>query len=95
MAAAGLPIAGDVEHGGAVCCQPFINRVALHARSLHFIHPQSGQPMCVSSPLPLDFNLALKALHHNYCNININTINNNNYNDINNYTKKKESKQEY
>lgn len=45
----GHPIAGDGKYGAHT--NPFC-RLALHARSLSFIHPESGKVMTFNSPLP-------------------------------------------
>ena len=39
-----------------------LQRQALHARVLEFEHPESGEPVRVTSPLPTDFRRALAAL---------------------------------
>lgn len=62
LATAGLPLAADVVHGGASCIQPFIQRTALHAASLSFMHPRSAETICVLAPLPYDFRHAIDAL---------------------------------
>lgn len=65
LAAAGMPVMGDVEHGGAGCCRPLISRVALHARSLTFVHPRRDEGMTVCAPLPEDMAHALTVLRRN------------------------------
>lgn len=62
LAGAGLPILGDVEHGGACCTSPLIDRVALHARSLSIVHPTTAEVLSLSAPLPADFHRALTTL---------------------------------
>ncbi|CCW64406.1 unnamed protein product [Phytomonas sp. EM1] len=62
LASAGMPIVGDLVHGGAACIRPFINRVALHARSISFVHPRTAEKVCVAAPLPDDFQRALQIL---------------------------------
>ncbi|KAG5467090.1 hypothetical protein LSCM1_01271 [Leishmania martiniquensis] len=62
LASSGLPILGDVEHGGAVCCQSMIPRVALHAHSVSFIHPITADPVIVAAPLPEDLGRCLALL---------------------------------
>ncbi len=47
MASLGHPIVGDVFYGAAP-----VDRVALHACELAFVHPESGQPMRLLSPAP-------------------------------------------
>ncbi|KPI83158.1 hypothetical protein ABL78_7813 [Leptomonas seymouri] len=62
LASKGLPILADVEHGGAACCQSIMDRVALHARSVSFIHPVTADPLAVVAPLPADFRRCLAQL---------------------------------
>ena len=47
LASIGHPIVGDVLYGAAPAA-----RVCLHARSLAFVHPRSGQAMVFESPVP-------------------------------------------
>lgn len=47
LASIGHPIVGDVLYGAAPA-----PRVCLHARSLAFMHPRSGQAMVFESPVP-------------------------------------------
>lgn len=42
--------------------RPLIARLALHAAGLTFEHPTTRQPITIQSPLPKDFQLALKRL---------------------------------
>ena len=42
--------------------RPLIGRVALHAESIAFTHPESGVRFTVHSPLPHDFTVAIKYL---------------------------------
>ena len=42
--------------------RPLLGRTALHAESLEFPHPVSGEMMTLRAPLPHDFELALKYL---------------------------------
>jgi RluA family pseudouridine synthase len=78
LQAAGHPIVGDRLYGdgrGILLSQikrsykkkateetPLIRRLALHAESVTFEHPQSGKPITVSAPLPDDFNVVIKYL---------------------------------
>jgi RluA family pseudouridine synthase len=41
---------------------PLIERLTLHAASLRFAHPATGEPTTVEAPLPKDFRLALRDL---------------------------------
>ena len=59
LAAAGLPIVGDPVYGRASSAkrrrgEPPIERPALHAASLGFEHPASGERMHFEAPLPAD-----------------------------------------
>ena len=78
LAAAGAPVLNDPLYGdpgsplllsglkrsykGRDEEKPLIARLALHAGSLGFTHPVSRGPMEVSSPLPEEFEIALKYL---------------------------------
>lgn len=78
LAAAGMPVVGDVFYGNGAGImlsdlkkgyrkkegpeKPLIGRLALHAGSLSFRHPTTGQPTTISAPLPDDFSLAIKYL---------------------------------
>lgn len=42
--------------------KPLLARPALHAASLAFIHPVTGQPVRIEAPLPKDMTVALKYL---------------------------------
>lgn len=42
--------------------RPLMGRLALHAHALVFRHPVSGEAVTVTSPLPRDFEVALKML---------------------------------
>ncbi len=50
LSSLGLPLLGDTLYGG----QPF-NRIMLHAQSLTFPHPVTGEIMTVTAPLPEGF----------------------------------------
>ncbi|CAM43722.1 conserved hypothetical protein [Leishmania braziliensis MHOM/BR/75/M2904] len=63
LASRGFPILADMDHGGAVCCQSIMSRTALHAHSLSFIHPITGDPIIATAPLPEDFRCCLELLH--------------------------------
>lgn len=63
LASMGMPIVGDVIHGGAACAQSsIISRVALHASSVSVLHPCSGENITFTAPLPTDFTSALYFL---------------------------------
>lgn len=61
------PIVGDVNHGSGETNRHYrarygLHRLALHARSIAFDHPTTGQRIAVSSPVPDDLARALEAL---------------------------------
>jgi 23S rRNA pseudouridine1911/1915/1917 synthase len=60
LAHLGHPIVGDHLYGQAA--PSLIERQALHASSLSFIHPVKEQPMEISAPLPEDMARLLKKL---------------------------------
>lgn len=73
-----LPVVGDRAYGGHPLLlsrlkpgyrlkpdateRPLLGRTALHAESLAFPHPTSGQPLTIVAPLPKDLTVALKYL---------------------------------
>ena len=57
MATAGHPLVGDVLYGGAMAAG--MQRQALHAFRLAFVHPVSGEAMEFLAPLPQDMRAAL------------------------------------
>jgi 23S rRNA pseudouridine1911/1915/1917 synthase len=69
LAAVGHPIVGDQVYGarGALLDRASFGwtfpRQALHAESLEFRHPQTGQTVRLSAPLPADLTELLAALH--------------------------------
>ncbi len=54
----GHPICGDLLYG---CASPFINRQALHANRLRFIHPRSRKEVILDVPLASDIQAAIKV----------------------------------
>ncbi|PWV13143.1 hypothetical protein C3747_45g182 [Trypanosoma cruzi] len=62
LAAAGLPILQDVEHGGAACTTPLIDRVALHAAALTLVHPRTAEVVTFVAPLVMDFAETIRQL---------------------------------
>ncbi|MFC7302338.1 23S rRNA pseudouridine(1911/1915/1917) synthase RluD [Cognatiluteimonas weifangensis] len=67
------PIVGDPLYGGPlklprgagdalVAALRGFRRQALHAESLEFVHPASGEPLRVDAPLPADLRALLQAL---------------------------------
>ena len=78
LAAVGAPVLNDALYGDPAAVlllsglkrgykgsggeRPLISRLALHAGSLGFTHPLSLEPVEVASPLPREFEIALKYL---------------------------------
>jgi 23S rRNA pseudouridine1911/1915/1917 synthase len=61
LAAVGNPIVGDGTYGGARDQLP-LDRPFLHADSLAFAHPYSGEPLQFEAPLPPDLTAMLARL---------------------------------
>jgi len=59
MAHLGHPVLGDILYGSA---SPLIRRHALHAKSLGFVHPRTGERVCCESKLPRDMESVLRHL---------------------------------
>jgi len=62
FAALGHPVIGDRKYSHDEATERRIARVALHAAHLHFIHPRSGETICVECDLPPDFRSLVQAL---------------------------------
>jgi 23S rRNA pseudouridine1911/1915/1917 synthase len=62
LAHAGLPVLGDSVYGSSAPSPVRAPRQMLHARTLGFAHPITGEPVRAESPLPEDFARALAAL---------------------------------
>ena len=62
LAAIGHPVIGDSKYNPSEKRERRITRVALHAARLQFIHPRSGESLCIDCEPPLDFQSLLKAL---------------------------------
>jgi len=60
LQAIGHPVCGDPEYGSAG--RYGLQRQFLHAARLAFVHPLTGAPVDVSSPLPRDLRTALEAV---------------------------------
>lgn len=71
----GLPVAGDTVYGGGrrralhnahspALVEAFakLNRQALHARTLGFNHPETGEKLTFSAPMPIDMQRVVDAL---------------------------------
>ncbi|MCM8821547.1 MAG: RluA family pseudouridine synthase [Candidatus Omnitrophica bacterium] len=59
LAFLGHPVLGDNKYGRQ---SPVIDRQALHAFSISFLHPETKKQMCFSARMPLDFLNLLKNL---------------------------------
>ncbi|MDD2498124.1 MAG: pseudouridine synthase, partial [Desulfitobacteriaceae bacterium] len=55
----GHPVCGDLLYGSQ---SSLINRQALHAERLSFVHPRSGKEVILEVPLPKDIQKALDRL---------------------------------
>lgn len=67
LASLGHPILGDPTYGGRKVCTldgMGIPRVMLHARTLGFHHPSSGEPQQYDRPSPPDMDLIMEELEH-------------------------------
>jgi 23S rRNA pseudouridine1911/1915/1917 synthase len=66
LSSIGLPLAGDRVYGRARAKSsgglPALERPALHAASLGFVHPASGERLHFESPLPADLEALLAVL---------------------------------
>jgi 23S rRNA pseudouridine1911/1915/1917 synthase len=62
FAALGHPVIGDRKYSHAEASERRIARVALHAASLQFIHPRSGETVSIECEFPPDFRSLLQAL---------------------------------
>jgi len=75
LAAIGIPIVGDALYGGPPALYPsdltpglprgdeeevLLDRPALHARSIGFLHPVNGEMLCIEAPYPADFDLTVQ-----------------------------------
>ncbi|MBI3476617.1 MAG: RluA family pseudouridine synthase [Acidobacteria bacterium] len=62
FAAFGHPVIGDRKYSPAEASERKIDRVALHAAHLDFVHPRSGTTISVDCELPSDFKALLQSL---------------------------------
>ena len=62
LAALGHPVIGDRKYSAKESSERRIARVALHAASLQFIHPRSGETIFLESEIPSDFRSLLQSL---------------------------------
>ena len=74
LAALGHPIVGDATYGGGAArlkgspflkgLRPLVTRQLLHARSLKFVHPRTGEPVVGEAPVPEDFQTVVHFLRN-------------------------------
>jgi 23S rRNA pseudouridine1911/1915/1917 synthase len=66
LMAIGHPMLGDTIYGGRIlqADQFRLERQALHAASISFIHPTTLEPMTIAAPLPPDFQTVLRVLRN-------------------------------
>lgn len=62
FAAIGHPVIGDRKYHRAESSEALIDRVALHAAYLRFIHPRSGENVAITCKLPADFQHLIQEL---------------------------------
>jgi 23S rRNA pseudouridine1911/1915/1917 synthase len=62
FAALGHPVIGDRKYNRAEASEQLIDRVALHAAHLKFVHPRSGKSISVECKLPPDFQHLIREL---------------------------------
>lgn len=64
LASVGHPVVGDRLYGAPRCVEglPVLDRHFLHAQRVGFLHPSSGEPLSIESPLPEELRAWLSAL---------------------------------
>jgi 23S rRNA pseudouridine1911/1915/1917 synthase len=62
FAAIGHPVIGDRKYHRQEASEPLIDRVALHAAYLQFVHPRSGESVSIPCKLPPDFQQLIQEL---------------------------------
>jgi 23S rRNA pseudouridine1911/1915/1917 synthase len=62
FSAIGHPVVGDRKYHRAEAAEELIDRVALHAAHLQFVHPRSGERVSIDSGPPADFRRLLQEL---------------------------------
>lgn len=64
FSAIGHPLIGDRKYHPKEAEEQLIDRVALHAAYLEFVHPRSGEKISIDCPPPHDFQNLLRELSH-------------------------------
>ncbi len=62
FSAMGHPVIGDRKYHPAEASEQLIARVALHAASLQFVHPRSGETISIDCEQPADFRHLIREL---------------------------------
>jgi 23S rRNA pseudouridine1911/1915/1917 synthase len=62
--AMGHPLIGDRKYHRKEADEQLIDRVALHASYLQFVHPRSGETITIECPPPKDFQHLVQQLSH-------------------------------
>jgi 23S rRNA pseudouridine1911/1915/1917 synthase len=62
FSAIGHPVIGDRKYHPKESAEPLIDRVALHAAHLQFIHPRSGKSVSIECNPPADFQHLIREL---------------------------------
>jgi 23S rRNA pseudouridine1911/1915/1917 synthase len=62
FSAIGHPVIGDRKYHVAESSERLIDRVALHAAHLQFVHPRSGESVSIDCELPPDFRYLVQQL---------------------------------
>jgi 23S rRNA pseudouridine1911/1915/1917 synthase len=62
FAAIGHPLIGDRKYHRAESSEPLIDRVALHAAHLEFVHPRTGEIVSIDCRPPADFQHLVREL---------------------------------
>ncbi|MBZ5506399.1 MAG: RNA pseudouridine synthase [Acidobacteriia bacterium] len=64
FSAMGHPIIGDRKYHRSEASEKLIDRVALHATHLQFVHPRSGESISIDCEPPADFQNLVRELSH-------------------------------
>lgn len=64
FSAMGHPIIGDRKYRRSEALEQLIDRVALHATHLQFVHPRSGESISIDCRPPSDFQRLVQELSH-------------------------------
>lgn len=62
MQSIGHPLLGDPIYAPNIKCAVRIPRLMLHAYSLEFTHPSTGERMCFTAPIPKAFQMVLEKI---------------------------------